>query len=99
MASMRKEKGGSEVDLCKECRGRGRGRGMGMGGDWWAGRGVGVLLGRAGGALEDKGVSGRRGGRGGRGEEWGKRGGVVNGIGSVCFCYVLNVSGRMIIGR
>jgi len=46
-------------------------------------RGVGVLLGAAGGAFEDKGVSGRRGGRGGCGEEWGKRGVVVNGIGSV----------------
>ncbi len=42
-----------------------------------------MLLGAAGGAFEDKGVSGRRGGRGGCGEEWGKRGVVVNGIGSV----------------
>ncbi len=48
-------------------------------------RGVGVLLGRTGpeGFFEDKGVSGRRGGGGGCGEEWGKMGVVVNGIGRV----------------
>ncbi len=71
-----------------DARGEGRERGGSVGecrgGDWWVGGGWGCCLAGAGrGALEDKGVSGRRGGRGGCGEEWGKRGVVVNGIGSV----------------
>ncbi len=75
------------------------GSGMGVGGDWWVGGlkgGGGVAWpGRAGGPFEDKGVSGRRGGRGGCGEEWA----WLMGLGGGDFCYVLNVSGRMIIGR